>query len=271
MLHMPTKYATVDGTALHYFHTGSTTLPGVTPDLGQGELLLFVHGAGSNAHTWHHQLPAFAERHSPVALDFPGHGRSGGTDSLRSIDAYQACLCAFMDRLAARPAVLVGRSMGGAVALACGRTQPQRVRALVLVATAARFDLPPQLLGTWRDVMRGRIPQPFTREMVSPAADMTVVRETWMEQVKTDPRVRYHDLCACNDFDARPWLGELRVPTLIIAGRDDTITPLARSEELLAGIAGSRLVVIDDAGHTVPGERPAEFNAALSTFLDALP
>jgi len=267
---MPTKYVTVDGTPLHYLHTGHTTLPGIAPDLSRGELLLFVHGAGSNAHTWHRQLAAFADRHSPVALDLPGHGRSGGTESLRSIEAYQACVCAFTERLAARSVVLVGRSMGGAVALACARAHPQRVRALVLVATAARFDLPSRMLDMWRDVMRGRAPQPFTRDMFSPAADMAVVREGWMEQVKTDPRVRYHDLCACNDFDARPWLAELRLPTLIIAGRDDTITPLARSEELHAGIPGSRLVVIDDAGHTVPGERPAEFNAALSAFLDAL-
>jgi 3-oxoadipate enol-lactonase len=267
---MPTKYVTVDGTPLHYFHTGRTTLPGVTPDLARGELLLFVHGAGSNAHTWHHQLAAFADRHSPVAFDFPGHGRSGGTESLHSIDAYLSCLCGFMEHTGSRPAVLVGRSMGGAVALACARAQPQRVRALVLVATAARFALPPPMLDTWRDVMRGRIPQPFTREMVSPAADMATVRELWMEQVKTDPRVRYHDLCACNDFDARPWIGELRVPTLVVAGRDDTITPVARSEELHIGIGDSRLVVIDEAGHSVPGERPAEFNAALSEFLDGL-
>jgi len=60
------------------------------------------------------------------------------------------------------------------------------------------------------------------------------------------------------------------VPTLIIAGRDDRFTPLDRSEVLHTGIPGSKLVVIEDAGHTVPAEKPAEFNAAVSEFLAQL-
>ncbi len=267
---MPTKYVSVDGIAVHYFHTGRTTLPPVAPDMSKGEVLLFVHAAGSNANTWHRQLAGFAEAHSPLAFDFPGHGRSGGTESLKSINAYRDFLGAFIDALQLRPCVLVGRSMGGAIALEYALAHSERVHGLVLVATAARFDLPQARLDTWKNVMRGRAQQPFTAEAFSPKADFAVMREAWMEQVKTDPRVRYFDLVACNQFDCTTRLGSIKVPTLIIAGRDDGITPLERSEALHQGIKGSRLVVIDDAGHSVPNEKPAEFNQALNQFLATL-
>src|SRR5574341_343922 len=110
---MPTKYVQVDGTAVHYFHSGRTTLPGVVPDLSRGELLVFVHAAGGNGNTWHRQLDAFADSHSPLAFDFPGHGRSGGTESLKSIARYRDFLTQFLDALQLRRCVLLGRSMGG--------------------------------------------------------------------------------------------------------------------------------------------------------------
>ena len=267
---MPTKYVHVDGTAVHYFHAGRTTLPGVRPDLERGELLLFVHAAGSNGNTWHHQLTALAEQHSPLAFDFPGHGRSGGTESLKRIDVYRDFLLAFMEALPVRPCILVGRSMGGAVAMEVALAQPERVRALVLVATAARFELSDETLATWHNVMLGRAQQPFTTEAFSPRTDFAVMREAWMEQVKTDPRVRYFDLVACNQFDITARLGEVAVPTLIIAGADDTFTPPRPSEVLHTGIKGSKLVVIEDAGHTVPNEKPEELNAALRDFLGSL-
>jgi pimeloyl-ACP methyl ester carboxylesterase len=268
---MPTKYVQVHDCAVHYFHTGPTTLPGVAPDLSRGELLLFVHAAGSNGNTWHRQLAAFSAEHSPLAFDFPGHGRSGGTESLKSIAAYRDCLYGVMEALRLRPGVLIGRSMGGAVAIELALAHPQRVRALVLVATAARFDLPQAMLETWRNVMRGRAQQPFTTEAFSAKTDFAIMREAWMEQVKTDPRVRYCDLVACNAVDITARLGAIKIPTLIIAGRDDTITPLDRSEALHKGIPGSKLSIIDAAGHSVPSEKPDAFNQAIADFLRELP
>ncbi|MBI4514843.1 MAG: alpha/beta fold hydrolase [Deltaproteobacteria bacterium] len=268
---MPTKYTNVNGTAVNYFHAGRTTLPDVVPDLGRGELLLFIHAAGSNANTWNRQLEHFGAAHSPLAFDFPGHGRSGSTQGFDNIAAYCDFTQAFSDALGLRPFVLIGRSMGGAIAMEFALTYPERVRALVLVATAARFELSAERLALWREVMNGRAQQPFTAEAFSPKTDFAIVREAWMEQVKTDPRVRYYDFVACNAFDANERVRRIAVPTLIIAGRDDSVTPLARSEFLHAAIPGAQLVVIDDAGHTIPSEKPAEFNRAIEDFLRGLP
>ena len=161
--------------------------------------------------------------------------------------------------------------MGGLIALAYALAHPQRIRALVLVATGAQITIAPERVEIWRDVMLGRATQPFSAEAFSPNADFAIMRQAWMEQVKTDPRVRYFDFLACNNCDLRPRLGEIKAPTLIVAGRDDSITPPAHSEELHRGIAGSQLLVMDGAGHTIPNEKPAEFNAAVEQFLAGLP
>jgi len=268
---MPSKYACVDGIAVNYFHTGPTTLPTSPPPLNRPPIQLFVHGTGSNAHTWQHQLEHFDASHSAIAFDFPGHGRSGSTEGLASIGAYAVFTEALCRVIGLEPCVVIGHSMGAAVAMEMAVAHRERVRALVLVAAAAKFEVGAERLATWENVMRGRAPQPFTMEAFSPKTDFGVMRETWMEQVKTDPRVRYGDLVACEAFDFTARLGEIEQPTLIVAGRDDALTSVAAAERMQAAIRGSRLVVIDDAGNSVPSEKPAELNAAIEEFVHDLP
>lgn len=268
---MFSKYVSIDGVAVNYFHSGPSTLPGVVPALDRGELLLLLHGAGSNAHTWHRQIEHFGAAHAVLAPDLPGHGRSGSTEGLADLAAHVQWLDAYAEALHLRPFVLVGRALGGAVAIDYALGHPQRVRALVLVATPARFDIPEAALTTWRDVTMGRATQPFSPALFSPKVDMAVMRECFMEQVKTDPRVRYSDMCACVDLDFSERARGLAVPTLVITGRDDHFAPPAAAEDLQRRIPAASLAVIDDAGHMLTSEQPAAFNAAVETFLAGLP
>lgn len=267
---MPTKYAHVDGTAVHYAHSGPSTLPGVAPDLSRGELVLFLHDAGGNAGVWQAQVDAFGRDHSPVAFDFPGHGRSAGTESLGSIEAYAGFLGALSDVLELRPAVLVGHGMGAAVAIEATARVPERVRALVLVGATVRFEVSAETLQTWENVMRGRSQQPFTTEAFSPKTDFAVMRQAWTEQVKTDPRVRYCDLVAWSKYDARPHLAAIGAPTLIVVGKDDAITPPAQATQLQQTIEGARLVVVEEAGNFLPLEKPAELIDAITLTMSDL-
>jgi pimeloyl-ACP methyl ester carboxylesterase len=262
------KYVQIGGAAIHYLHTGPTTLPDVPPALDRGVLFVLLHAAGSNAGMWRRQLAGLGERHSVVALDLPGHGRSGGVAGPASVEESADLVVRFLAAVTRRPCVLVGRSMGGAIALVVATRAPERVRGLVLACAAARFALGDPMLAVARDVARGRLPQQFTTDTFSPATPIDVMREAWMEQVKTDPRVRLTDLLACRAFDGRPLLAKVTVPALVVAGADDTIAPPAQSEELSQGIAGARLEVLAQAGHQAPLEQSDAFNRLVAEFAE---
>jgi len=260
----------VDGSAVHYLHSGPTTLPDVPPALDRGRLFVLVHAAGSNAGMWRRQIEAASLENSVVALDFPGHGRSTGIEGLPSVEAYTDFLVRFADALRLRRLVLVGRSMGGAVGMMLAARHPDRLEGLVLVSTAARFTFTAEQLAAHRDVVRGRLPQQFTTETFSPSTGMELMREAWMEQVKTDPRVRYTDILACEAFDGRELLGRIRTPTLVVVGADDRVTPPACAEELARGIPRARLEVIPQAGHQAPLEQADAFNRIVGRFAGEL-
>jgi pimeloyl-ACP methyl ester carboxylesterase len=230
-----------------------------------------VHDAGSNGHVWQGQLEAFGGDHSPVAFDFPGHGRSGGTEGFRSIEEYANFLILVLEALQLPRCVLVGHGMGGAVAVAAALSHPQRVRALALVGTGVPPEVAPEVLRTWEEVMRGRAPQPFTTEAFSSQTDFALMRKVWTEQVQTDPRVRYYDLVAHADYDPQPHLARLRLPVLLLVGRDDQVTPVDAVRRLHEAIDGSNLAEIEGAGHWVAVEKQEEFNRALGDFLGELP
>ena len=270
---MPTKYADVRGYATYYYYIGKTTLPDVVPDLSRGRKLLMIHAAGSNGHAWHHQYEGLGEKHSLVALDLPGHGRSGGVEALPSVQDYTDFVVAFLDALKIDQAVIVGRSMGGAIAMDLAYRYPNRVQGLVLIATAAKFNIQPEVIETWRNVTMGRTGQPFTNLGYSPktiAEKPEIIREGWGEQIRTDPRTRWGDIVACTKVDLREKISAIIEPALIIAGKDDQTTPPSDAEFIKSRIRNARLEVIADAAHNVTTERPDEVNAAISKFLAEL-
>jgi pimeloyl-ACP methyl ester carboxylesterase len=160
--------------------------------------------------------------------------------------------------------------MGGAVAMNLAARYPKRVQALVLMATAAKFNIPEERIELWRAVTMGRSGQPFTNDGYSPktiAEKREVIQEGWGEQIRTDPRTRWGDMVACSKVDLRNRLGEIAAPTLVLAGADDQVTPPADAELIKSRIKGARLEVIADAAHNLTTERPAEVNAAVEKFL----
>jgi pimeloyl-ACP methyl ester carboxylesterase len=269
-----TKYSDVKGFATYYYYTGATTLPDVVPDFSRGRRILFVHGAGSNGHTWHRQLEAFGASHSPIALDLPGHGRSAGVEGLSTIQDYADFIAAFLDALKIKAAVILGHSMGGAIAMDLALRHPARVEALILSCTAAKFNLGPNVVEALRAVTMGRAPQAFNTDHYSPKTvkeNFDVVREGWMEQIKTDPRVRYTDIVASSKVDLRDAIAKIDKPALVIAGADDQGTTPADAEFIAGKIRNARCRIIADAGHYIPRERPAEYNATIEQFVSSLP
>ena len=267
---MPTKYVEVQGCATYYYYAGQTTLPDVTPDLTRGRKVVMIHGAGSNGHTWHNQVDYLGQAHSAISIDLPAHGRSSGVEGLKTIQEYGDFVVAFLDALGVKSAVIAGRSMGGAIAMDIAIRHPGRVEAIVPVVTAARFNIPPERIEALRGVAMGRAPQAFVTDGYSPATvknRFEVVREGWMEQIQTDPRVRYTDMVACTKCDIREQISRIDKPALVLAGADDPITTPADAKFIHERIGGSKLRVIADAAHHLPNEQPAETSSAIESFL----
>src|SRR5262249_50962057 len=161
---------------------GKTTLPDVVPDFSRGRKILIIHGAGSNGHTFHRQGEALGEKHSPIAFDLPGHGRSSGVEGLSSVSDYADFTAALLDALQIKSAVVLGPSMGGAIAMDLALRYPARVEALVLSSTAAKFTVTDELIAPLRAISMGRAPQAFNTNGYSPKTlkdNFDVVREGW--------------------------------------------------------------------------------------------
>jgi pimeloyl-ACP methyl ester carboxylesterase len=264
---MPIKFLRRDDQALHYLHTGPTTLPDRPPETSRGACLVFLHGEGGSAALWSRQLAHFASAHSAVALDLPAHGRSSGLDGPASIEAAARIVADFLAGIAAPPAVLVGHGFAGHVALEVARTSADRVRAVVTLGTGASASIPDDAIDKLRLVVRGRLGQQFDTPYFGTSPDMNVMREWWGELVKTDPKVRLSDLLAYRGSTLASRLGEIGCPVLVVAGEADRLCPRAGAEELASALRDARLATIADAGHALHLEKAAEVNAAIETFL----
>lgn len=230
-----------------------------------GAPLVFVHGAGDSHLVWNGQLAACAGLAQGFAVDLPRHGRSGGAGR-RHIADYADLLVGWMDAVGLADAILVGVSMGGAIAQQVALSAPSRVRGLVLAATGAKLRVLPEFLQGLESDFDATTAQLVTffyaQGAASPFAAVSLdhLRETGKETV-------VGDFAACDAFDVRERLGEIHCPTLVICGSEDKMTPLRYSEYLAAHIAGAELNVIPDAGHLVMVEQPERFNAILTGWL----
>ena len=267
---MPCKYFSIDGVATFVHHTGSTTLPDVPPDLSRGETVVCLHGAGGNGGQFLDVLAGLAAEHSPLAFDQPAHGRSAGLDSLGSIERMAGFARALLGKLGIERPVLLGHSLGGAVALQCALAATPPVRALVLVGAVVRNPVPDEYLEFARRLSEGKERRRFLREGYAAATPPEILRRGFMEDMKTDPRATYGDLLAAQACDLSDALSGLEVPTLVVVGEEEAAPIVAQADLLVERVGGARKVTIPKAGHMVPIEQPDALCGAVAGFLRGL-
>lgn len=229
--------------------------------------MVLVHGAGGSHLVWPPQLRRFPGR-TVFALDLPGHGRSEG-DGCVSIAACRDAVLSWADAVGLSSFVLVGHSMGGAIAQEVALTQPDRLAALVLMATGARLRVHPRILqGLLEDyAATARLLVEWAYgKAAAPELSAAFVREL----LQTPAEVTYRDFAACNVWDRMADVHRIRVPTLILVGSEDKLTPPKYATFLHEHIAGSQLAVIPDAGHMLMLEAPEAVAAEIRRFLEAL-
>jgi len=230
--------------------------------------IVLLHGAGGSHHTFRDQWAGLRGAVRLVIPDLPGHGRSGGTPP-ESVDAYAAWVVDFVKEVGLDRFILAGHSMGGAIALRSALGGIKGLEALVLLGTGARLRISPVIF----EGIGGRFRE-FAPELVgwmTSAASSDDLRDDITKDVlSTRPATFLADFRACNGFDVMDRLGAIRVPTLVVNGDDDRLTPLKYGEYLAANIPGAVLKIIHGAGHLSMLEKSTEVNAVIAAFLHSL-
>ena len=233
--------------------------------------VVFLHGAGFDHSAWVLLARAFASHGSGVlAPDLPGHGRSAGP-ALSSIAALADWTAALIDAAGVPAVRLVGHSMGSLIALETAARHPAKVTALALIATAAPMAVSDDLLNAAKtddhaaiDMMSlwGEGYRATLGGSEAPGLWMLGGAERLLERAK--PGVLFAGLCACNGYrDALAAAAKVIVPSIVIQGGRDLMTPAKGGKAVAAAIPGCRLTMLEGAGHMLMSERPNEVLAAL--------
>lgn len=228
--------------------------------------VLLVHGAAGTRLDWSAEMRRLNAR--VIAVDLPGHGKSP-MPGRETIADYAADLTALLDALDLPQAIIIGHSMGGAVAQTLALDHAARVRGIVLIGTGAKLPIHPDILAY------ALSDPPRVARMISGwswrhGADDPRLQASTDALLSIAPEVMRGDFVACAAFDARPRLAHIACSTLIIGAADDQMMPPKFSQFLHASIAGSTLIMVENAGHKLILEQPARVADAVQTWIDAL-
>ena len=245
---------------------------------GHGAPIVLLHAFPLHAGMWQSQHDAVPHGWQLITPDLRGLGESSGPSALSVADHADDVL-ALMRHLGLESAVIGGLSLGGDVAFAVDRAAPQRFRAMVLANTRSEADTDEaranrvKMQQTARRQGPPAIADAMLPKLLGPAA-----RNNQFIADRVRNMILDNDACGIIDAldalqsrpDSTPQLSRIGCPTLVMVGADDELTPPALSERMHAGVRGSTLAVIPDAGHLSNLENPACFNKALWAFVRQL-
>ena len=240
------RKAKVDGLRVRYFEASPDSWPG-------GEAIVLLHGLGDSAETWARLMPALARGRRVIAPDLAGFGRTPAPWEGMRFSVLVRYLAGFLDHLGVTRAILVGNSLGGAVALRYAADNPDRVEQLFLLDSAGLLnEVPPEL-------------EPKTREQARELARISFGAEVRMPNFFLDDLVRWarnpaHQAYLRSDepTDVRGDLGRIQAPTTVIWGEQDRLVPPEHGRILRDGIAGSELIVLPGVAHVPQIQAPEE-------------
>ncbi|WP_374446728.1 alpha/beta fold hydrolase [Stella sp.] len=259
----------VDGHRIHYRFDGPEDRP----------VIVLAHSLAASLAMWAPQMPYLTTRFRVLAVDMRGHGGSDAPDGPYHLDGLAGDFAALLGHLGLGPVDFMGLSMGGMIGMTLAAKHPGLLRSVVLCDTMCEVP------DSFRTALEGRMDL-ARRDGMAPLVEPTVARwftapfvarnppilDAVRADIRNTPVAGYVGCCgAIQTLALRDRIGDIRVPTLVIVGRDDPATPVAASAVIHRGIPGSTLVVLDDASHLSNIEQPAAFDAALAAFHDRLP
>lgn len=235
-----------------------------------GECVVMLHGAGQSAACWERQTAALADytRFPSLALDLPGHGGSGGA-AMTSIGEYARFVADFCAETEIHSPIFIGHSMGGRIAQVLALGGALEPRACMLAGTGVRMRV-----SKWSLKTVGGEYETFcrtaARNAFSPSASPRLMEVFLKRLLASSKESCRADLVACDGFDTSASAGRIEIPAVVVAGARDVLTPAKHTNFLHRSIKGSKLFVIEDAGHFMMMEKPEEFNKIMLDFLNLL-
>jgi len=236
---------------------------------GEATPIVFLHGVGSDKSVWRPQLDHFGAERRAIAFDYPGYGDSDPAPAGTTRDDYAAAIISAMHELGVDHAHICGLSLGGVVAIAMHHADAGRCTSLILADAFAAHPEGEAIYG--RSIAASTDLRALAEARVDVLLAQPVDPAVRSEVVETMARI---DPAAYRIGAEAVWLAdqverssEIGVPTLVVCGTEDKVTPPSLSTTLAALIPGARYEAIEGAGHIGNLERPAEFNALVEAFI----
>lgn len=250
-------------------------------DIGEGLVpIIFLHGYPFDKSMWRPQIDFFKSKNRLIPCDIRGFGKSTDEKTSLSIDLFADDLIKFMDKLGIEKTVICGLSMGGFIALNAIKRYPDRFEALILCDTQCiadtlevkekRYELIDEIDAHGPTTFNeGFIKSVFHKNSLNDKKEL-VAQLRSVVFLNSKHIIKQGLAALAERSETCSILKEITIPTLIICGREDEVTPLAQSESMHASIKGSELKIIENAGHVSNLEQPEEFNKHLNDFLTKL-
>jgi 3-oxoadipate enol-lactonase len=245
-------------------------------EVGQGPAVVLLHGFPLDSRIWTKQREALSSQCRVITPDLRGFGKSASGAKF-SLEELADDVHALLVELGATPAILGGLSMGGYVALEYVKKYPSDLRGLMLIDTKAEGDTPEgkqgrdKMIQLVREKGSASVAEQMMPKMLAPDADQNhpaIARELRQIMESCPPLTIEHALAAMRDRrDLTAALASIAVPTLIIVGEFDAITPPKMAEAMHHAIPRSKLVTIKGAGHMSPMEQPDQVTRAIADFI----
>jgi pimeloyl-ACP methyl ester carboxylesterase len=237
---------------------------------GAGPALVFIHGSGDSGRCWNEVIQNLGEwTNAAVALDLPGHGArmAQPLPSPPTVSEYAAGVRRDLERLGLAHAILVGHSLGSAIALRLALDSPGIVWRLALIGAGARLRVQPALLELARSDQDTAWQQLAELGHAPEHSDMAHAYVA--ASASTAPGVLYNDLAACDGFDVMAEIGDIQRPALVVVGEADRLTPPKYATYLAEHLPHASLVTLPGVGHYVMDEAPEAVASGLSEWLGA--
>ena len=243
-------------------------------DEGAGKPILFIHAFPLHSAIWERQIVAFSPQHRVIAPDLRGLGASARGSGAASVDQYADDLAALLGHLEIEQATVVGLSLGGYISFALWRRHRERIAALILADTRAGADTEEGKQGREKNAQLaeaegpGAIADQMLPKLLGPNAPAALHEEVRAIIESNDSAGIAAALRAMAARpDSTPLLATIDVPTLVIVGADDTLTPPSEAEAMFNAIPGCQIAQLLGAGHLSNMEAPEAFNAQVADFL----